>query len=48
MAIYQWFARTHNWTPQQVDELTLEQLFWLPVMEEALAEALADYRDKNS
>jgi hypothetical protein len=32
---YHWFSENKGWTPQQVDELTLEQQFWLPIMKNA-------------
>ena len=46
MALKQYFARTRQWTPRQVDELTLDELFWLPVMEEASQAAAEQLRDK--
>ena len=45
MWIYHKFRKLSNWTPEQVDRLTLEQQFWLPVMETAegiAVEALSD------
>lgn len=39
MSLYHWFAEVYNWVPRQVDELTLEQLFWFPVMREARGDA---------
>ena len=39
MMIYSWFAKAYNWTPAQVDELSLEQVHWLPVIEEARVNA---------
>ena len=44
MALYQWFARKYSWTPAQVDSLDLEQMTWLPIMEEALGDAIEHYR----
>lgn len=35
MWLYHWFAENKGWTPQQVDELTLDQQFWLPVIHNA-------------
>jgi hypothetical protein len=35
MWIYHWFSENRNWTPQQVDELTLEQAHWLPLLKDA-------------
>lgn len=39
MLVYNWYAQKRNWTPQQVDELSLEQVEWLPLLSEALEEA---------
>lgn len=39
MMIYNWFARAHHWTPRQVDELGLDEVEWLPLLEEACHEA---------
>ena len=35
MAVKHYFARSRGWTPREVDELTVDEVFWLPVMEEA-------------
>jgi hypothetical protein len=45
MSLYHWFAEVYNWVPRDVDELTLEQLFWFPVMREARADASEQYND---
>lgn len=45
MLVYDMFARLHGWTPRQVDELSLDEVYWLPVITEArnlAAEAMAD------
>jgi hypothetical protein len=45
MLLYDLFARSWNWTPRQVDELSLDEISWLPIIGEAralAAEALAD------
>lgn len=34
-----WFARTYGWSPDQVGELDLEYLTWLPLIEQAAAHA---------
>jgi hypothetical protein len=47
MTVYNWFAEAYQWSPKQVDELTLDQVFWLPVMKEALNDAIEQYRDKE-
>lgn len=39
MMTYTWFAECWQWTPRQVDELTLEEIFWLPVIKEARGDA---------
>lgn len=39
MIIYNWFARARSWTPRQVDELDLEEVEWLPLLEEACLQA---------
>jgi hypothetical protein len=35
MWMYHHFAQKWGWTPQQVDELTLEQCQWLPLIGQA-------------
>lgn len=35
MWIYHWFSENKGWTPRQVDELSLEEAHWLPVMKDA-------------
>lgn len=51
MLIYHHFARLRNWTPRQVDELTIEEMDWLPLLEEATTDALevleAEHRAQN-
>ena len=39
MMLYRRFAKAYNWTPDQVRKLRLDELFWLPVIEEAEAAA---------
>lgn len=46
MAIKHWFAKTRGWTPRQVDELTLDEIYWLPIMEEATNYAIEQLREK--
>jgi hypothetical protein len=41
MWIYHWFGKHRGWTPKQVDELSLDQQFWLPVLKDADDEAMA-------
>lgn len=37
--VYGYFKKDTGWHPREVDELTLEELEWIPIYEEALAEA---------
>ena len=37
--LYRRFAKAYNWTPSQVRGLRLDELFWLPVIADAEAEA---------
>jgi hypothetical protein len=39
MLVYDRFAEERGWTPRQVDELTDEEIFWLPVIRAARADA---------
>lgn len=39
MIIYNWFARAHDWPPRVVDELELDEVEWLPLLEEAVMQA---------
>lgn len=39
MLVYDRFAEERGWNPRVVDELTAEELFWLPVIKGAKAEA---------
>jgi hypothetical protein len=36
---YHWYSKVHNWEPEIVDNLTLEQLEWFPIVEAAYNEA---------
>lgn len=45
MLVYNWFRRTSNWHPRQVDELSLEEMEWLPLIEEAVQLALEQMKD---
>jgi hypothetical protein len=36
---YDKFAEERGWTPRQVDELSREELFWLPVIRAARLDA---------
>jgi hypothetical protein len=39
MFTYERFAETYDWSPRIVDELTDDELFWLPVIRDAKTEA---------
>jgi hypothetical protein len=47
MLAYDRFADMYGWTPRQVDELTLEEFFWLPVVRDAKAEAAETLRPRD-
>lgn len=40
MLIYDKFIQGMDWHPRQIDELSLDEEFWLPVMKEAKADAI--------
>jgi len=44
MMLYRKFAKAYQWTPEQVRRLRLDELFWLPVIEDAEAEAIDQIR----
>ena len=39
MMIYNWYARAYNWSPRVVDELELDEVEWLPLLAEGVAQA---------
>ena len=45
MWLYHHFAEKWGWTPAQVDELTLEQAHWLPLIGQAQGNAQAQLGD---
>ena len=45
MLVYNWFARARNWTPRQVDELRLDEMEWLPIIEEAIQVVIEQNRE---
>lgn len=47
MVLYHWFAGAYGWTPRQVDDLTLEEAFWFPVLKGAEGDAGDQYRDSQ-
>lgn len=48
MSLYFWFAETFGWTPSQVGELTLDEIYWLPLIKSAHGDAEEQYRDSNN
>jgi hypothetical protein len=46
--VYGYFERNWNWHPRQVDELTLEELEWLPVYDDAVNEAAEFLRKQQN
>ena len=40
MMLYRKFAKAYQWTPEQVRRLRLDELDWLPVIEDAEDEAI--------
>ncbi len=50
MSIYHWYAEAYNWPPPVVDELSIEQDFWLRIQKDALSiaqETLAAEQARN-
>ena len=50
MMLYRKFAKEYGWTPEMVRKLKLDELFWLPVIEEAeaaAAEQIQAMQDKS-
>jgi hypothetical protein len=47
MFMRRWFYKTYKWTPQEVNQLPLEDLIWLPLIEQAEGKA-TDYRTKQN
>jgi hypothetical protein len=44
MMLYRRFAKAYSWTPDQVRRLRLDELYWLPVIEEAEGAAVEKYQ----
>jgi hypothetical protein len=42
--LYRKFAKMHGWPPEVVRKLTLAELYWLPVIEEAEGAAVEQYQ----
>lgn len=38
--LYRKFAKAYHWTPEMVRRLRLDELYWLPVIEDAESAAL--------
>jgi hypothetical protein len=47
MLTYDRFSDERGWHPRQVDALTPDELFWLPVVHAAKAEAIEALRPKD-
>jgi hypothetical protein len=45
MMIYHNFARLRGWPPYVVRRLRLDELYWLPLLEEATGAAIEQVRD---
>jgi hypothetical protein len=39
MIVYNWYARAHDWHPREVDLLELDEVEWIPLLEEACQQA---------
>ena len=48
MLLYNWFRRTANWHPREVDELYLDELEWFPIVEEAIQDAVDRISKENN
>lgn len=47
MLTYDKFADERGWNPRIVDELTDDELFWLPLITQAKADAARQVADKD-
>jgi len=45
--LYGWFAEAYHWTPEQVRELELDELTWLPIRHQGIAEAQRVERERE-
>jgi hypothetical protein len=45
MMLYHSFARSHGWPPYVVRRLTRKELYWLPLLDEAVNAAADQVRD---
>ena len=48
--LYRKFAKAYGWTPEMVRKLRVDELFWLPVIEDAetaAAETIQAMNDKS-
>jgi hypothetical protein len=48
MLTYRWFAKTYGWNPRMVDELTVEELFWFPAVEDSWSDTVETLQRLNS
>ena len=46
MMTYRRFAKSYGWPPEVVRKLRLDELFWLPVIDDAVADAAEALADK--
>ena len=44
MMLYRKFAKASGWPPETVRKLRLDELFWLPVIEDAESAAIEQYQ----
>jgi hypothetical protein len=47
MLAYDRFAEEYGWPPRVVDELDVDEFFWLPLIREAKAKAAEALRPKD-
>jgi hypothetical protein len=48
MTIYRFYAQNYHWTPDVVDRLSLYQMEWFPIMEEAANDAQEVIQDQEN
>jgi hypothetical protein len=39
MWVYHWYSENKGWPPSVVDELTLDQAYWFPILKDAQGKA---------
>jgi hypothetical protein len=45
ITLYRFYAKAYGWTPQQVGELSITQLEWFPLIEEAVNQAQEEIQE---